>query len=105
MNNNTSKMVDCAIVVIGRGGTSCILNLPEDMRDVKFQSVGFDEGFYLMSSDGDRYDVDNCMSADDYEHSCSIGPFMLRSFIEGELQEDEYQVDATPRTLGMGFGA
>jgi hypothetical protein len=76
------------------------------MRGTKFDNVGFDdEGFFLTSSDGAKYIIPEGMTADDYEYSYSAGPFMLREFVNGEIQSDEYQVDALPRSVGMNFGA
>ncbi|WP_315922600.1 hypothetical protein [Mesorhizobium sp. SP-1A] len=104
--NASENILDAALVVIGKDATVCILDLPERLRGTKFENVGFDDdGFFLTSTDGDRYGVKDGMSAEDYEQSCSTGPFMLREFVGGEIQAEEYQVDALPRTLGMSFGA
>lgn len=102
MSENT---IDAALLVVGEDGTVCILAMPEKMRGKKFESVGYDdEGFYLVASDGERYEVSGGMTVEDYEQSYSAGPFMLRGFIDGEIQGEEYQVDITPRSV-MGFGA
>jgi hypothetical protein len=107
MSIDTSENVlDAALVVMSKDATVCIIDLPEQMRGTKFDNVGFDdEGFFLTSSDGAKYIIPEGMTADDYEYSYSAGPFMLREFVNGEIQSDEYQVDALPRSVGMNFGA
>lgn len=102
----SEKVLDAALVVISKDATVCILDLPEQMRGTKFDNVGFDdEGFYLTTSEGEKYIIPDGMTAEDYEYSYSAGPFMLREFVNGEIQSDEYQVDALPLSLGMSFGA
>lgn len=97
--------LEAAIVIIGSDATVCILNLPERLREIKFEDVGFDDdGFFLSTKNGEKYCIPEGMTAEDYDQSLEGGPFVLRSFQDGEIQLDEYEVNKLPRDRGLSFG-
>lgn len=107
MNQMSSEhTLEAALVLIGKDATVCVLDLPESLREMKFENVGFDDdGFFLTSTEGDRYGIKGGMTPEDYDQSIEVGPFVVRSFQDGEFQADEYEVQILPRVLGLSFGA